>query len=100
MICTPLLVTRQTYDARQAIATHQTVRMAMQDAHRSVITGARLLPNAGPDSTIEKLDQFWDYLVRRLLHQPMAAAFHQDTLDIGRNHLALLDQERPAGLLA
>ena len=49
---------------------------------------------------IEKFDQFRDYLVRRLLHQPMAAAFDEHALDIGRHHLALLDQERTAGFFA
>ena len=46
---------------------------------------------------IEKFNQFRDDLVRRLFHQPMPPALDEHTLDIGRDHLALLDQERTAG---
>ena len=49
---------------------------------------------------IEKFDQFRDYLVRRLFHQPVASTFDEYALDIGRYHLALLDQERTAGFFA
>src|SRR5437773_1047559 len=53
-----------------------------------------------PFLSIEKFDQFRDHLIRRFLHQPMAAALDQDALDIARDHPALLDQERAAGLFA
>src|SRR5216684_3412222 len=49
---------------------------------------------------IEKFDQFRDHLVRRFFHQPVAPAFDEYALDIGRDHLALLDQERTAGFFA
>jgi hypothetical protein len=49
---------------------------------------------------IEKFDQFRDHLVRRLFHQPVASTFDEYALDIGRHHLALLDQERTAGFFA
>ena len=49
---------------------------------------------------IEKFDQFRDHLVRRFFHQPVAPAFDEYALNIGGYHLALLDQERTAGLFA
>ena len=49
---------------------------------------------------IEKFDQFRDDLVQRFFHQPMAPAFDEHALDIGRHHPALLDQERTAGFFA
>src|SRR5258706_3249978 len=49
---------------------------------------------------IEKFDQFRDDLVRRLFHQPVAPAFYQYDLDIGRYHFAQLDQEGAAGFFA
>ena len=49
------------------------------------------------DLAIEKFYQFRDDLVRRLFHQPMPPALDEHTLDIGRDHLALFDQERTAG---
>src|ERR1700730_12542118 len=45
----------------------------------------------------EKLDEFRDHLIRSFFHQPVTAAFDEHALDVGRHHLALLDQERPGG---
>ena len=61
------------------------------------VRGLASLENALP---IEKFNQFGNHLVRRFFHQPMSAVFDQDPLDICRDHLALLDQERAAGFLA
>src|ERR1700694_303851 len=47
---------------------------------------------------IEKFNQFRDHLVRGFFHQPVSASVDKHALDIGCDHLALLDQERTAGL--
>src|ERR1700686_544230 len=64
-------------------------------------TAPALLPHLAIASlAIEKFHQFRDHLVRRFFHQPMSAVFDKHALDVGRYHLALLDQERPAGFFA
>jgi len=65
--------------------------------HRVVARG-----HAFPDHAlaVEKFDQLRDHLVRRFFHQPVSAIPNQHALDIGRHHLALLDQERTACFFA
>src|SRR6476659_9956950 len=57
--------------------------------HKTVRVAANIL-------AIEKFDQFRDHLVGRFFHQPVTFVLDQHALDIGRCHLALLDQERAA----
>src|SRR5438445_10954265 len=76
---------------------HQPKSQAASNFCRAVTNSGR---HFAPFLVIEKFDQFRDHLIGRLLHQPVAAALDEDALDIARDHPALLDQERAAGLFA
>jgi len=73
----------------------------MQTARRMAsMSRAAFVESPDQSSAVEKFHQLRDHLVRRFLHQPVSAIPNQHALDIGRHHLALLDQERTACFFA
>src|SRR6201991_2784885 len=56
--------------------------------------------SAGNFLAVEKLDQFWNDLIRRFFHQPVPLTLEDHALDISRHQPALLDQEITARLLS
>src|SRR6266576_5821435 len=81
---------------------HSPIREILIQIVRRMASMSRAAFVESPDqsSAVEKFHQLRDHLVRRFLHQPVSAIPDEHALDIGRHHLALLDQERTAGFFA